>query len=80
MLAKRTSKNQITLPVAIAREFPDVQYFDVRREGGVIVLEPVHVTRGAEAVSRAEAVRERLAELGITDEDVQEAVRWARGQ
>jgi hypothetical protein len=30
MLAKKTSKNQITLPKAIADRFPGVDYFDVR--------------------------------------------------
>ena len=30
MLAKKTSKNQITLPKAIVNAFPDAQYFDVR--------------------------------------------------
>jgi hypothetical protein len=33
-LAKKTSKNQLTLPKAIVEHFPDVDYFNVREEGG----------------------------------------------
>lgn len=71
MLAKKTSKNQVTLPKAIASRFPGVDYFDVREEHGRIVLEPLHE-------SRAGKVRARLQQLGITEDDVTDAVRWAR--
>lgn len=71
MLAKKTSKNQITLPAAIARRFPGVDYFDVREEDGRIVLEPL-------VRSRADEVRARLAAQGLTVEDVAAAVAWAR--
>jgi hypothetical protein len=33
MLAKVTSKNQITLPKAVVSQFPGVEYFEVRAEG-----------------------------------------------
>lgn len=71
MLAKKTSKNQITLPKAIAGRFPGVDYFDVSEENGVIVLRPLRP-------NRADEVRRKLAELGITESDVEEAVSWAR--
>ena len=71
MLAKKTSKNQITLPKAIVERFPDVEYFDVREEQGRIVLFPV-------ALNRADAVRDKLAEMGIVREDVADALDWAR--
>jgi bifunctional DNA-binding transcriptional regulator/antitoxin component of YhaV-PrlF toxin-antitoxin module len=71
MLAKKTSKNQITLPKAIVSRFPDVTYFDVREEDGRIVLVPLRE-------SRSDEVRARLEALGITDDDIAEAVRWAR--
>ncbi len=73
MLAKKTVKNQITLPKKIADRFPDAVYFDVRVEGEEIVLRPVEL-------DRAGRVREKLADLGITAQDVADAVRWARGQ
>jgi hypothetical protein len=71
MLAKKTSKNQITLPKDIVDRFPQVDYFDVREAGGVIVLEPLRT-------SRADDVRAKLEELGIRESDVAEAVRWTR--
>jgi bifunctional DNA-binding transcriptional regulator/antitoxin component of YhaV-PrlF toxin-antitoxin module len=71
VLAKKTSKNQITLPAAVARRFPGVEYFDVREEDGRIVLEPL-------VRSRADEVRARLAAQGLTVEDVGAAVAWAR--
>ena len=70
MLAKKTSKNQITLPKAVISRFPTVEYFDVREENGRIVLAPVKA-------SRAKAVREKLQALGITPADVEKAVTWA---
>ena len=71
MLAKKTSKNQITLPKAIAARFPRVDYFDVSEVDGRIVLAPVRP-------SRADEVRDRLERLGITNQDVSDAVAWAR--
>jgi hypothetical protein len=80
MLAKKTSKNQITLPVAIIRQFPGVEYFEVRREDQVIVLEPVRLSKAGESGPGVEEVRRRLTALDLTEEDVAEAVRWARGR
>ncbi|MDR0201065.1 MAG: AbrB/MazE/SpoVT family DNA-binding domain-containing protein [Delftia acidovorans] len=74
MLAKLTSKNQITLPKAVVSEVEAAEYFEVAVENGRIVLTPVHVQR----VQRAQAVRYKLQQLGITEEDVQEATSWAR--
>lgn len=39
-MAKKTSKNQLTLPKAIVDRFPGVDYFDVREEDGRIILSP----------------------------------------
>jgi hypothetical protein len=71
MLAKKTSKNQITLPKAIITRFGEVDYFDVSTDGESIVLRPLRQSRSDEA-------RERLAQMGITEEDVRDAVEWAR--
>ncbi len=71
MLAKLTSKNQLTLPKAVIADFQGSEYFDVTKENGRIVLTPVRLTR-------AGAVRAKLAELGISKADVAEAVVWAR--
>ena len=71
MLAKLTSKNQLTLPKAVISTFEGTEYFDVTEEDGRIVLTPVRV-------ARADAVRRKLAELGLSEVDVAEAVSWAR--
>ena len=71
MLSKLTSKNQLTLPKSIISEFPGVEYFDVTKENGRIVLTPVNITQ-------ADAVRTKLAEFGVTEADITEAITWAR--
>lgn len=72
MLAKMTSKNQLTLPKAVTKAVGDPRYYEVRAEDGQIVLTPVRI-------QRADAVRAKLAELEISDQDVADAVAWARG-
>jgi hypothetical protein len=71
MLAKMTVKNQLTLPKAVVSRFGGVEYFDVSTDGSSIVLRPLRR-------SRADEVRERLAQLGIEEQDVAAAVNWAR--
>lgn len=71
MLAKLTSKNQLTLPKALVAQMDAAEYFEVSVENGRIVLTPVRV-------QRAQAVRDKLGQLGITEEDVGAAVAWAR--
>ena len=71
MLAKKTVKNQLTLPKRIADAFPGVEHFDVTIDDGRIVLAPV-------LADRLEQVRARLADLGVTERDIRAAVRWAR--
>jgi hypothetical protein len=72
MLAKKTTKNQITLPKAVVTCFGGVDYFDVSTDGKCIILRPLRE-------SRADEVRARLEELGIDEGDVAAAVHWARG-
>ncbi len=71
MLAKKTIKNQITLPKSVVSRFGAVEYFDVSTDGECIVLRPLHR-------SRADEVRSRLAQLGINEQDVADAVKFAR--
>lgn len=71
MLAKITSKNQLTLPKAAVQAVGAAEYFDVEVRVGQIVLTPVRIQRG-------DAVRTKLAELGLGETDIAEAVRWAR--
>ena len=75
MLAKKTSKNQLTLPKEIVKSFPNTEYFDVSVKDRMIILMPVKITRESITLDK---VREKLEKLGITQGDVAEAVRWAR--
>ena len=71
MLAKLTSKNQLTLPKAVLSSCQGAKYFDVTEDNGRIVLTPVRI-------NRADAVRAKLADLGMTEDDLADAVAWAR--
>lgn len=68
MLCKLSSKNQITLPKDLLETLEDQLWFDAKREGGRIILEPV-VVRPLETPSLA-SIRERIRERGINEEDV----------
>lgn len=71
MLAKITAKNQLTLPKSITNALGPVEYFEVEMRNGQVLLTPVRI-------QRANAVRAKLAELGLTEQDVSDAVDWAR--
>ena len=75
MLAKRTYKNQITIPKAVMDAFPGIEYFDVLKRENAIVLRPVSVKP---ASSRTAAIRAKIKALGLTTRDVEAAIRWAR--
>ena len=75
MLAKKTSKNQLTLPKEIVKSFPDTDYFDVSVKDRKIVLMPVKITP---ADSALEGIRAKMKKLGMTEGDVAEAIEWAR--
>ena len=70
MLAKITSKNQLTLPKSVTQAVGATEYFDVEARAGQIILTPVRIQRG-------DAVRAKLAELNLTDADMADAVRRA---
>ena len=75
MLAKKTSKNQLTLPKDIVREFADIDYFDVSLKDRAIILKPVKITPAGETLKD---VRDKLKKLGISEKDVTDAVKWSR--
>ena len=58
MPAKKTIKNQITLPKSIVDKIPDTDYLE----------------------SRLDKARAKIKALGLTEKDIDEAVRWARGR
>ena len=71
MLAKLTSKNQITLPKALVSKFPGAEYFAVREADGEIILKPVRM-------QSLDPVWRKIESLGISEKDVADALRWAR--
>jgi hypothetical protein len=71
MLAKLTSKNQLTLPKSVIMSVGKTEYYDVAVESGRIVLTPVRI-------QQADAVRAKLEALGIDEQDVFDAIQWAR--
>lgn len=75
MLAKKTSKNRLTLPKVIANTFPGIDLFDATVEEGRIVLTPVKVTPVGISL---ESIRQKMKKLGMTPGDLNEAVEWAR--
>ena len=73
MLAKITSKNQLTLPKSVTLAVGATEYFDVEARAGQIILTPVRIQRG-------DAVRAKLAELDLGAKDIVNALRWARAK
>lgn len=77
MIARLTAENQLTIPGSLISELPDSEFYDVTCEDGRIVLTPVTV---AEINRRADKVRQKLQERGITEKDGTDAIKWAHGQ
>jgi bifunctional DNA-binding transcriptional regulator/antitoxin component of YhaV-PrlF toxin-antitoxin module len=75
MLAKMTSKNQITIPKKIVDQIPDTRYFEVELKDGLIVLKPLQVYG-----TDLESIRSKIKSLGLKPDSVREAVKWARSK
>ena len=71
ILAKLTSKNQLTLPKSLISAVGAAEYFEVQVKDGQIILTPVRI-------QRADAVRSKLEELGLNEQDIAGAVELAR--
>nr|WP_228041098.1 hypothetical protein [Nodosilinea sp. LEGE 07088] len=57
--------------MSVTEALGPVEYFEITVESGQVILTPVKI-------QRSDAVREKLAELNITEQDVADAVTWAR--
>ncbi|MFC1852291.1 AbrB/MazE/SpoVT family DNA-binding domain-containing protein [candidate division CSSED10-310 bacterium] len=75
MLTKKTSKNQVTLPKDIIKNFPEVEYFKVTMEENKIVLTPVKITPIPTPLTE---IRKKMERLNIRSADVKEAIQWSR--
>ena len=75
MLIKKSVKNQITLPKAIVDRLPKTDYFEVSLRGGEVLLRPVVIeSKGA----KLDRIRKKIKALGLTEKDVDAAIRWVR--
>ena len=75
MLAKMTSKNQITIPKKIMVQLPDVKYFEVELKDGIVMLKPLKTYD-----TSLERIRTKVKKLGLQENTVKEAIEWARSK
>ena len=75
MLAKKTSKNQITIPKKIVEQLPDVEYFEVELIDGAVMLKPL-ITYDTSLGK----IRKKVKQLGLQENTVKEAIKWARSK
>jgi bifunctional DNA-binding transcriptional regulator/antitoxin component of YhaV-PrlF toxin-antitoxin module len=73
MLAKMTSKNQITIPKKIVDQLPNVKYFEVELKDGHVLLKPLQTYD-----TSLDQIRAKMKKLGLSENCVKEAVEWSR--
>lgn len=72
-LAVLTASDAMTVPPGVLAAFPGIDCFEVSVADGRIILSPF-------VPETADDVRRVLAAQGITDQDIPDAVAWARGR
>ena len=75
MLAKMTSKNQITIPKKIVEQIPETKYFEVELKDGFVVLKPLRLYE-----TDLDKIRSKIKGLGLKPDSVREALKWARSK
>jgi bifunctional DNA-binding transcriptional regulator/antitoxin component of YhaV-PrlF toxin-antitoxin module len=73
MLAKITSKNQLTIPKKIMDKLPGVKYMEIVFEDGEIRLKPVRSYD-----TDLKQIRDKMKMLDLNPDSVNEALKWAR--
>ena len=76
MLAKKTAKNQVTIPEALLDRLPPADYFEAEVVGDALILRPVKVVEMVDI----DRVRSRLKRGRVGQDEVGQAVRWARNK
>ena len=71
MRAKLRDGNQLILPDEVALDLHGVEYLDIEEKLGYLVLKPVRR-------KSLDDIHDRLERLGITEQDIADAVDWAR--
>ena len=75
MLAKITSKNQITIPKKIIEKIPDAKHFDIEFKNGVVILKPIKFFD-----TNLDQIRAKVKRLGLKEDSVAEAIQWAKSK
>ena len=71
MRAKITDGNRLILPDEVALALHGVEYLDIEEKLGCLVLTPVKRTA-------IDDIHDQMEKLGITEQDIADAVAWAR--
>ena len=71
MVTRLVDKREVQLPDVVLRDFKNVEFFEITSDGVRIVLTPV-------SASRADLLRQKLDQLDLSKQDIEDAVRWAR--
>ncbi|MEA3230451.1 MAG: AbrB/MazE/SpoVT family DNA-binding domain-containing protein [Thermodesulfobacteriota bacterium] len=75
MLAKITSKNQITIPKKIMNQMSEIKYFDVELKDGIVELKPLKFYD-----MDLGQIRNKIKRLGLNPGSVNEAIKWVRSK
>ena len=72
--AKLAAEKESALPKSVLGDFPGVENFEVVRTEDGIRLKP----RRPVETEKIDRIRKKVAERGLTESEVREAVEWAR--
>ena len=75
MLAKITSKNQITIPKKIIEKMPGIKHFDIEFKDGVVIMKPVRFYE-----TSLDQIRVKVKKLGLKEDSVAEAIKWVKSK
>ena len=75
MLAKITSKNQITIPKKIIEKMPGIKHFDIEFKDGVVIMKPVRFYD-----TNLDQIRAKVKKLGLKEDSVAEAIKWVKSK
>jgi bifunctional DNA-binding transcriptional regulator/antitoxin component of YhaV-PrlF toxin-antitoxin module len=75
MLAKITSKNQITIPKKIIEKMPNVKHFDIEFKDGVVIMKPIKFYD-----TNLDQIRAKIKKLELTEDSVAEAIKWVKSK
>lgn len=72
MLAKVEGHTQLSIPEFILKQVGSPDYLHIELDNGRIILTPP-------SSKTPDEIRDYLGEIGITEQDVEDAISWARG-